>query len=141
MSNPKLIAVDWGTSSLRIYAVGDKRDMLETLGLPQGILTVPDQRFEAALRKALALLAMNVEEAPVIFSGMIGSRQGWFEAPYVKCPSTIDDLAAQTVSIDNALGQAIQLVPGLETRSLTGRPDVIRGEETQIFGALAALQI
>ena len=49
MSNPKLIAVDWGTSSLRIYALGDRRDVLETLELPQGILTVPDQRFEAAL--------------------------------------------------------------------------------------------
>ena len=141
MSNPKLIAVDWGTSSLRIYAVGDKRDVLEALELPQGILTVTDQGFEAGLQEALALLAVNAEEAPVILSGMIGSRQGWVEAPYVKCPATIDDLAARTVSVDNALGRAIKLVPGLETRSSAGCPDVIRGEETQIFGALAALKI
>ena len=141
MSNPKLIAVDWGTSSLRVYVVGDKGDVLETLERPQGILAVTDQRFEAALKEALALLAGHTEEVPILLSGMIGSRQGWIEAPYVKCPASINDLAAQTVSVENALGRTIKLVPGLETRSSTGCPDVIRGEETQIFGALAALKI
>ena len=141
MSHPKLVAVDWGTTSLRIYAVDGKRNVLETLERAQGILAVTDQRFEVVLEEALALLVGHTEKVPIILSGMIGSRQGWFEAPYVKCPATIGDLAAQTVSVENASGRTIKLVPGLETRSSTVCPDVIRGEETQIFGALAALKI
>ena len=66
---------------------------------------------------------------------MIGSRQGWREAPYAQCPAGADDIVKALATIDHA-GRAISLVPGLSTEN-DAMPDVMRGEETQIFGALA----
>src|SRR6185369_18054344 len=73
--------------------------------------------------------------APVILSGMIGSRQGWKEAAYARCPAGADEIVKALTRIEwNEL--TIALVPGLSTEN-DGMPDVMRGEETQIFGALA----
>ena len=66
---------------------------------------------------------------------MIGSRQGWREAPYATCPAGADDIVQALARIDHA-GRTIALVPGLSTEN-DAMPDVMRGEETQIFGALA----
>ena len=66
---------------------------------------------------------------------MIGSRQGWNEAPYARCPAGADDVVQALAKIEHA-GRAIALVPGLSTEN-DGMPDVMRGEETQILGALA----
>ena len=72
---------------------------------------------------------------PIILSGMIGSRQGWKEAPYAQCPASADDIVKALATIDHD-GARIALVPGLSTEN-DGMPDVMRGEETQILGALA----
>jgi 2-dehydro-3-deoxygalactonokinase len=72
---------------------------------------------------------------PIVLSGMIGSRQGWKEAPYARCPAGADDIAEALARIEHG-GRAIALMPGLSTEN-AGMPDVMRGEETQIFGALA----
>jgi 2-dehydro-3-deoxygalactonokinase len=72
---------------------------------------------------------------PIILSGMIGSRQGWKEAPYAKCPAGVADIVKELAHIDHN-GLAIALVPGLSTEN-DAMPDVMRGEETQILGALA----
>ena len=67
---------------------------------------------------------------------MIGSRQGWLEAPYVPCPASIDHLAQKFVSLTTKKGCRVAIVPGVSTENSAGVPDVIRGEETQIIGAL-----
>ncbi|MET0542126.1 MAG: 2-dehydro-3-deoxygalactonokinase, partial [Variovorax sp.] len=68
-----------------------------------------------------------------LMSGMAGSKQGWVEAPYCPCPAGIDEVAAQIVDIKPG---RISIVPGLcDTHD--GLPDVMRGEEVQIFGAAA----
>ena len=72
---------------------------------------------------------------PIVMSGMIGSRQGWVEAPYVRCPASAEDVVGGLARIDHG-GLDIAVVPGLSTES-HGMPDVMRGEETQVFGALA----
>jgi 2-dehydro-3-deoxygalactonokinase len=74
--------------------------------------------------------------APVILSGMIGSRQGWKEEPYTKCPASVNDIVSALVPIVWSELE-IALLPGLSTEN-DGMPDVMRGEETQIFGALAS---
>ena len=80
---------------------------------------------------------LEADKPPVLMSGMIGSRQGWLEAPYLTCPAGIADLAAGLVPVpfDRA---KVHIVPGLEAATATMR-DVMRGEETQVFGALARL--
>jgi 2-dehydro-3-deoxygalactonokinase len=96
-----------------------------------GILKVENGAFGAALDT----MTMGWPGLPVILSGMIGSRQGWREAPYARCPAGADDIVKVLARIDH-LGRAISLVPGLATEN-DAMPDVMRGEETQILGALA----
>jgi 2-dehydro-3-deoxygalactonokinase len=74
----------------------------------------------------------------VIASGMVGSRQGWREAPYVECPAGFDELAAGLLRIDTVAGRPFAIVPGVRSARGAAPPDVMRGEETQVFGALGA---
>ena len=141
MSTAKLIAVDWGTTSLRLYAVDSKGAILKTFEAADGILSVPDRNFEGVLKRALGGLAIATAGVPIILSGMIGSRQGWVEAPYAQCPARTKDLAASLVHVENTDNDSISLIPGITWRSEGGAPDVIRGEETQVFGALADLGV
>jgi 2-dehydro-3-deoxygalactonokinase len=78
--------------------------------------------------------------APIVMSGMIGSRQGWVEAPYAKALATLEAVARDMVAIDGGpvLGEVL-VVPGIVTETRSGAPDVMRGEETQIFGALGGV--
>ena len=70
---------------------------------------------------------------PRLACGMIGSRQGWVEAPYRTCPVALSDLAANMASTS---GHELAIVAGITCRDDSGVPDVIRGEETQVVGLL-----
>jgi 2-dehydro-3-deoxygalactonokinase len=130
------IAVDWGTSSLRAYRVEDGH-VVERRASPDGILTVAAGGFADTLKRALHGWALD---APIVLSGMIGSRQGWKEAPYAPCPASADALAAACLRWrEPGLGD-IALIPGVSTFDARGVPDVMRGEETQILGAMRALK-
>lgn len=126
---PRLVALDWGTSSLRAWRLGHGGAVLAERSAPLGILKVAGGDFPAALRDVCGdWLAHGV---PAIASGMIGSRQGWVEARYVSCPAGFDALAQGLVRTDAGLA----IVPGVSCVGAGGVPDVMRGEETQVFGA------
>jgi 2-dehydro-3-deoxygalactonokinase len=127
-----LIGLDWGTTSCRAYLVGADGQVLERVTDGPGILKVESGAFGAALD---AMIGRWDATLPVILSGMIGSRQGWREAPYAKCPAGPGEVVQALAQIDHA-GRTIALVPGLSTEN-DAMPDVMRGEETQILGALA----
>jgi 2-dehydro-3-deoxygalactonokinase len=127
----RLIGVDWGTTSCRAYRIGAEGAMLARVADGPGILKVENGAFGAALDVMIA----DWGRLPVILSGMIGSRQGWREAPYAKCPAGADDIVRALAGIDHA-GRPVALVPGLAVENDV-MPDVMRGEETQILGALA----
>jgi 2-dehydro-3-deoxygalactonokinase len=127
-----LIGLDWGTTSCRAYLIGADGAVLERVADGPGILKVGDAAFGAALDTMIGRWDARL---PVVLSGMIGSRQGWREAPYARCPAGADDIVTSLATIDHAR-RALALVPGLSTEN-DGMPDVMRGEETQIFGALA----
>jgi 2-dehydro-3-deoxygalactonokinase len=136
VAGPVLIGVDWGTSAFRAFRLGPDGAVLDKRAAPRGILTVADGDFGAVLAAEIGEW-LRPEPVPVLMSGMVGSRQGWVEAPYLTCPAGIADLAAGLVAIDHQ-GAEVRIVPGLETATATMR-DVMRGEETQVFGALARL--
>ena len=127
-----MIGVDWGTTSIRAYRFDGPavRDRLER---PGGILQVPPGDFPAALRDVVGPWLQDGERR-VLLSGMVGSRQGWIEAPYLPCPADTRSLASALVAVpfDNA---TVLLVPGL-TATAGEVPEVMRGEEVQILGAL-----
>jgi 2-dehydro-3-deoxygalactonokinase len=132
-----LIGVDWGTSSFRAYLIGENGGTLDQIESNRGILSLQPGEHERALAEAIRPWRNSADGPPVLLSGMIGSRQGWREAPYVRCPAGLSEIAAAIVTINaSALGE-IAIVPGVLDDARDG-PDVMRGEETQIFGALAA---
>jgi 2-dehydro-3-deoxygalactonokinase len=131
-SAPRLIALDWGTSSLRAYLLGDGGMVLERRAQPLGILQVPDRDYDAVFRSIVGDWRARNPELPALASGMIGSAQGWIEAPYASLPA---DVASVAQALATVPGTRLRIVPGLAQRD--GAPDVMRGEETQLFGALA----
>jgi len=135
MSEPHLIGLDWGTTSCRAYLIGVDGTALDRQLDGPGILKVENGHFGPWLDSMIGVWIAAHGPAPLILSGMIGSRQGWKEAPYAQCPAGTDDIVKALARIE--WGElTIALVPGLSTQN-NGMPDVMRGEETQIFGALA----
>jgi 2-dehydro-3-deoxygalactonokinase len=131
----KLLAVDWGTSSLRGALLNSEGVVLEKRAFPQGILQVAHGQFQHVFEQRFG--DWMSAETFCLISGMAGSRQGWREAPYCPCPSGFQDIAQHLQWIDK---DRIGIVPGLSTWN-DDTPDVMRGEEIQIFGALTAQQI
>ena len=101
---------------------------------PRGILAVEGGRFEEELLRQVGDWIADGERR-VLMSGMIGSRQGWLEAPYVACPAGAAEIAAALVVVPFE-GADLRVVPGLTCTDAGGTPEVMRGEETQIVGVL-----
>jgi len=134
--SPSLIAVDWGTSSLRGARLDDDGAVLEERAFPRGILTVPAGEFPAVFDELFGDW-ISAPEALCLIAGMAGSKQGWVEAPYCACPAGAEELATKLAWVDPG---RIAIVPGMSCER-DGVPDVMRGEETQVFGALRLLGI
>lgn len=129
-----VIGIDWGTSSLRAYRIGADGAVLDRREEAAGILKVPNGDFAAALRKAAGDWMEAMPDAPVLLSGMIGSRQGWEEVPYVRCPAGLAEIAAGVRSIVAEGGRRLTFVPGVVAEPAGAPPDVMRGEEVQLLG-------
>jgi len=135
---PALIGLDWGTSSLRAFLFDAHGSVLARVQNAQGVMAVVDGRFRETFEALCAPWLAAHAHLPVIASGMVGSRQGWREAPYQGCPVGFEDLATRLGVLDDLAGRPMRLVPGVRARGALGSPDVMRGEETQVFGALIA---
>lgn len=148
-SQTQLIALDWGTSSLRAYRLGAAGRVLELRSLPWGVMKLPEvvlpensdvdvnASFEFAFEEACGDWIRAAPHAPVIAAGMVGSRQGWREAPYLSLPIAVDRIGSALSAVHTRGGQIIHIVPGLIENSAL--PNVMRGEETQVIGALSML--
>ena len=128
---PSLLALDWGTSTLRACLLGAGGAVVERRTEPWGVMHLPDGGFAAAFERTTGGWRARWPALPVIAAGMVGSSQGWVQVPYRPCPVGVDDLAAALVPVE---GGALHVVPGV--MQLDERPDVMRGEETQVVGAL-----
>jgi 2-dehydro-3-deoxygalactonokinase len=129
--SPAWIAVDWGTSNLRAFAMAADGRVLAEATSDEGMGKLSRDGFEPALLRLITPWLAG--RSPVMACGMVGSRQGWCEAPYRTVPCTPLDRAAQVTAptIDPRLH--VTIAPGLKQ---TQPADVMRGEETQIAGAL-----
>jgi 2-dehydro-3-deoxygalactonokinase len=137
MSASQLIGVDWGTTACRAYLIGADGAVLARIAEGPGILRVENGAFGAALRAMIDPWIAAHRALPILLSGMIGSRQGWVEVPYVACPAGSGELVAGLGRIDAPGFGPIAVVPGMTTTN-GDMPDVMRGEETQVLGALAS---
>jgi len=135
-----LVGLDWGTTSLRAYLFDAAGNVLAAQESPAGIMNLPRAAeqggFDAAFDAVCGAWLERVPGLPVIAAGMVGSAQGWLEVPYVDAPANADALVAGIVRVQTARGVTLHIVPGVLQRGEL--PNVMRGEETQIFGALSA---
>lgn len=124
-----LIGLDWGTSSLRAYRLDGAGHIGETRHRPWGIRQLPDGGFDAAL----SAITDGWPALPRLACGMVGSRGGWHEVPYLDLPAGATEISHVLGHLTATDGVDVHIAPGL--RDPRG-PDVMRGEETQLVGAL-----
>ena len=125
-----IIAVDWGTTNRRAYRLDRAGSCTAEFEDDKGITGVPSGGFPGAVAEVRERLG----DLPLLMAGMIGSNRGWAEAPYVPCPAGPDTLAQRLIHLPE---QRAAIVPGLSFLD-EHRADVMRGEEVQLFGAIAA---
>jgi len=123
------IAADWGTTNRRAYLIGADGRCVDEMEDGKGVLSVPSGGFGAAV----AEIRERLGDKPLLLAGMVGSNRGWVEAPYVACPAGIEEIAVALAWPE----ERTAIVPGVSFRD-GDDADVMRGEETQILGALAA---
>jgi len=133
MAQPALLACDWGTTNLRAWTLDAEGAVMAEREFPLGVSRLgageAEGRFQREVRPAL-----GAERLPAILCGMVGSNLGWRAVTYADCPAGLFDLAAALTEV----APGVRIVPGLRCQGIAGAPDVIRGEETQILGWLAA---
>lgn len=131
MTHVDWIAVDWGSTNLRVWAMSADGDIVHKAACDKGLLSLKPDAFEPALLSVIdPWLSANV--TPVIACGMVGARQGWVEATYQQVPCAIDPTLVSAPTKDPRI--AVHVVAG----AMQPTPaDVMRGEETQISGVLA----
>lgn len=144
----QLIALDWGTTSLRAYKLAAGAVVLEQRALSSGIMQLPQtprvingrecaDGFELAFEDACGDWLDAQPDLPVIASGMVGSAQGWREAAYCETPANVANLGNSLQTLVSLRGTRVHIVPGVIQRSRL--PNVMRGEETQVLGVLQNL--
>lgn len=131
----KWVAVDWGTTNLRIWVFGPDGMQIDHKSSDKGMGALAPDEFEAALLELIGAHLSAEGKLPVICCGMVGARQGWIEAPYVSVPCAPPgiELAAAAQVTDPRLD--VRILPGVSQNSPA---DVMRGEETQIAGFLSS---
>lgn len=134
-SDPRLIGIDWGTTTFRAYLMGAGGKVLGRIAEKRGILHVENGDFEGYFRQVLSPWIAGTR-LPVVVSGMITSRNGWVETPYVDLPAGPSELAAKLTRHALPGGPDLYFITGATAHDATGAPDVMRGEETEIIGLL-----
>ncbi|MFJ7315850.1 2-dehydro-3-deoxygalactonokinase [Pseudomonas sp. NPDC098747] len=146
----QLIALDWGTTSLRAYKLAAGGVVLEQRSLSSGIMQLPKtprvingrecaDGFELAFDEACGDWLEAQPDLPVIACGMVGSAQGWREAAYCDTPADVANLGNSLQTVVSLRGTRVHIVPGVIQRSRL--PNVMRGEETQVLGVLQNLPV
>jgi len=132
MGRASFIAGDWGTSRLRLYLCDAANNVLETRHA-RGAAAARGEH-ERMLDDEIAAWEAAAGPLPVVLCGMIGSSIGWVQVPYLPAPADPRALAAASLALR---GGRVRIAPGVSCRNRLGAPDVMRGEETQILGALS----
>ncbi|MET3844246.1 2-dehydro-3-deoxygalactonokinase [Bradyrhizobium sp. OAE829] len=135
MSQAAYVAIDWGTSSFRLWLMDRSGAVLAERRSDEGMMAAAKIGFAAVLQAHLDAIG-GADHLPVIICGMAGARQGWVEAGYIDTPASLTSILQRAVPVPGQ-SRDIRILPGIAQRD-TKAPDVMRGEETQLLGALGA---
>lgn len=134
MTQAAVVALDWGTSSFRLWAMGANGSVLGEARDDVGMASLNPADYAAVLDHHLLQVGVNAD-VPVLICGMAGAKQGWHEAAYVDLPAALDAIPAHAVRVPGQT-RDVRILPGMAQRN-PDRPDVMRGEETLLLGAAA----
>jgi 2-dehydro-3-deoxygalactonokinase len=127
------IAVDWGTTNLRVWVMGNEETLIAELSSAKGLGALAQSEFEPALLELIAPYLSGDRVVPVVCAGLVGAREGWQETSYVATPCPPPNGRA-AITIDTQDPRiSVTVLPGVKQVS---PPDVMHGEETQIAGVL-----
>jgi 2-dehydro-3-deoxygalactonokinase len=129
VADAAFLAVDWGTTNRRVYAIDAAGAVGATERDDHGVLAVAGDGFAAEV----AGIRARFGDLPMICAGMVGSVRGWIDVPYLACPADLAALAGGLYWVDPRTA----IVPGLSIETARGG-DVMRGEEVQLLGSVAA---
>lgn len=132
---PHLIGLDWGTTRLRAFLMGADGTVLQTRDAADGVQALAGGGA-AAFDAALSRIVDGWPVLPRVACGMVGSAQGWQEVPYAATPADAAALVAGATTVATAGGVPLLVAPGVRHWPQGAAPDVMRGEETQVMGAL-----
>ena len=131
---PFCAAIDWGTSSFRLWLLSQDGTVLAERRSDEGMTRAAATGFDAVLERHLAELGVG-QCLPVIICGMAGARQGWREAGYLDTPADVADIIRNALRVDG-YARDVRILSGIAQRDANA-PDVMRGEETQLLGLVA----
>lgn len=127
------LMADWGTTNRRAWLLDGQGRTLSSARDQRGLLAVERGEWAEAFEELKRVLGCR-EPRLSLLAGMVGANRGWHETPYLPCPAAIEDLARELCWVEPG---SVAIVPGLAVAE-GDSPDVMRGEETQILGAIAA---
>jgi 2-dehydro-3-deoxygalactonokinase len=133
LNTPAYAAVDWGTSSFRLWLLDERDTVLAERRSGEGMTSAAKTGFADVLASHLQAVDAP-RDLPVMICGMAGARQGWIEAGYVDVPASLLSVLTGAVRVAG-VDRDVRILPGMAQRDV-GYPDVMRGEETQLLGAL-----
>lgn len=129
----EIIGINWGSSNFRAYRIAADGGLIDEYSAPAGVATLDRAGMAAMMQKLAARLPTDI---PLYASGMIGSTIGWVEVPYAEAPAGCGELS-QRVTRAHIGGVDVRIVPGITCRrAFDGAPDVLRGEEIELLGAI-----
>ena len=126
--------MDWGTTNLRAYAVANDGSVIEHVENNQGLRNKPDNHVDC-LKAVIHGWIDDARPVNVLLSGMVGSPTGWQEVPHIPAPASSSVLATEARLVTKISSCPVWILPGVQGTGISGMPDVLRGEETQFFGA------
>lgn len=134
MRSIDFVAIDWGSTKFRAWAMSYEGDVLNSVSSDQGLKSVLDRQFEAVIEQNCEQWLSAAPHIPILMAGMVGSKTGWHETVYADCPVHPSVLmeAAKKLTISN---HPAAILPGARFLNIDGDNDVMRGEELQILGA------
>jgi len=133
-----IVGINWGSSNFRAFLIGTDGAVRDSVEQPRGIAGLERAQMQAMVAE---LAARWPQAARAYASGMIGSNIGWSDAGYVDCPTSLAQLAGHLHEV--RIGEVpVAIVPGLACRrAVDDAPDIMRGEETELLGLIAAGQV
>ncbi len=130
----RFIVADWGTTRFRGYLI-ENETILDQVSSEEGVSALRKGQHRDVFMRQCGRWLEAEPDAPVLLVGMVGSREGWVEAPYAACPAGPAEIANALVSVDLGSGRKAHIIPGLTCAPAPGASDVMRGEETLVLGA------